>query len=486
MKSVLPRTIQGRFVLSHLMVSLFSIILISVYSAGVLYRSLSTQVEREYEDLGLLAVRDLEQMLVKYHEGELTEAVLADALHDLFVARPGIHYTLYLSDGAPLVDSSGELPAKIIPSEVEELQDALNNEIGKSSTVRRDEAGSQRLFLVFRIEEGENILGILVLDVPLSVALGEARRSLGLLLATALVLALGMGAVGYYLAKSFAEPIENITQAAGSLAGGELGVRVDAPLVPHEIFQLSRAFNFMAARIETLVSELRSFVANASHELRTPLTSIKLRVEALRSGAIDDPPVAERFLAEIESEVDRLSSMVNDLLDLSRLEAGLEASRLIPVDLGGIVAEVYEVFSVRADRAGVLLSYHVDPGLPAVIGSEDQLRRMLYNLVDNAIKYTHQGGEVELSLHPGERKETQIVAVKDTGFGIAPVQLPHVFDRFYRVEATRPRYGPPQGSGLGLPIAKSIAEAHGGTIGVTSQVGKGSTFWVELPVALEN
>ena len=485
MRQVLPRTIQARFVLSHLLVSLISIILISVYSAGVLYRSLSTQVEREYEDLGLLAVRELEELMVEYDSGDLSEGVLADALHDLFATRPGIHYTLYLMDGAPLVDSSGVLPARIVPSEAEELQEVLNNEIGKSSMVRMDESGSRMLFLVFRIEESQDVLGILVLDVPLSVALGEARRSLGLLLATALVLVLGMGAVGFYLAKSLAEPIENITQAAGSLAGGELGVRVDAPQVPHEIFQLSRAFNFMAARIETLVSELRSFVANASHELRTPLTSIKLRVESLRSGAMEDPPVAERFLAEIESEVDRLSAMVNDLLDLSRLEAGLDASRLVPVDLGAIVAEVYDIFTVRADRAEVHLSCRVDPGLPAVIGNEEQLRRMLYNLVDNAIKYTHQGGDVELSLYTGENKYTQIVAVKDTGFGIAPVQLPHVFERFYRVEATRPRYGPPQGSGLGLPIAKSIAEAHGGSIGVNSQVGKGSTFWVELPVVLD-
>ncbi len=341
--------------------------------------------------------------------------------------------------------------------------------------------GAQRLYLAMLIEEDGQVYGVLRLDAPVDVAISASRRSMGLLIATALVVALGMGGVGYFLARSLAEPIENITQASERLALGELGARVTASETPHETYSLAQAFNTMADRMQLLVGELRSFVANASHELRTPLTAIKLRVEALRSGALDDPPVTERFLAEIESEVDRLSKMVSDLLDLSRIEAGLDASEHLPVDVGGIVSEVYETFSVRADRAGVKMSLRLEPELPEVLGNEDQLRRMLYNLVENAIKYTGRGGEVELSLQKGEQGDSLRLSVKDSGFGIAPAQLPHIFERFYRVEATRPRYSPSQGSGLGLSIAKSIAEAHGGKIGVTSQVGAGSTFWVELP-----
>jgi len=485
MKSILPRTIQGRLVLSHLLVSLVSIVLISAYAAGVLYGAVRTQVESRYESLGFAAAHDLAQAFRDYPGGNAPEAVLSASLSRFFSGRPEVHITIYLPDGTPLLDVDGALPQVATAESDPELWKAVSSESGKSSHTRRDGQGSERLYVAFRIDDESQVYGVLRLDVLLDVALSEARRSLGLLVATALIVALGMGTVGYFLAHSLAGPIESITRAAESLTLGKLGVRVDAPAVPVEIYRLSQAFNLMASRVQSLVGELRSFVANASHELRTPLTSIKLRVEALRSGALEDPPIAEKFLAEVESEVDRLSSMVNDLLDLSRIEAGLDSSKRVPIDLGSIVAEVYEIFIVRAEKAGVSLSYQVEPDLPAVLGSEDQLRRMMYNLVDNAIKYTNPGGRVELTLQSDEQKRNLRFMVEDTGYGIAPAQLPHVFDRFYRVEATRPRYGRSQGSGLGLPIAKSIAESQGGKIGVSSQIGAGSTFWVELPVTEE-
>jgi len=485
MKSILPRTIQGRLVLSHLLVSLVSIVLISAYAAGVLYGAVRTQVENRYESLGFAAAHDLAQAFRDYPEGNAPDAVLSASLSRFFSGRPEVHITIYLPDGTLLLDVDGAQPQVATAEFDPELWEALSSASGKSSHTRRDGQGFERLYLAFRIDDESQLYGVLRLDVLLDVALSEARRSLGLLVATALIVALGMGTVGYFLAHSLAGPIESITRAAESLTLGRLDVRVDAPAVPVEIFRLSQAFNLMASRVQSLVAELRSFVANASHELRTPLTSIKLRVEALRSGALEDPPVAEKFLAEVESEVDRLSSMVNDLLDLSRIEAGLDSSKRVPIDLGSIVAEVYETFIVRSEKAGVSLTYQVEPELPAVLGSEDQLRRMMYNLVDNAIKYTNPGGHVELTLQADEQKRNLRIMVEDTGYGIAPAQLPHVFDRFYRVEATRPRYSRSQGSGLGLPIAKSIAESHGGKIGVSSQVGAGSTFWVELPVVEE-
>jgi signal transduction histidine kinase len=483
MKYVLPRTLQARLILSHLVVSLISVALISLYAGQTLFNAVRAQVEHRYEDLLFAAVNQIEQPLQNYLAGQHGSESIQQSLEPSMAYHPEVQYVLYLADGTPLLSRSGELPPPATQQTTPELWAALNSPIGEGEQFRPNSQGQETLYLAARIQRDRQILGVLRLEIPIETWLAPARSALAVLIASALLVALGMGLFGYFLARNVAGPIEKITQTAESLARGDMSARVVAPATPHEVHRLAEAFNHMATRLETYVNEMRTFVANASHELRTPLTSIKLRVEALRNGALDDPPVTERFLAEVESEVDRLSHMVNDLLDLSRIEAGLEPSQRAMVDLAAVVNDVYEAFKVRAERSGIHLTCSTEPGLPPVLGVEDQLRRMLYNLVDNAIKYTPRGGKVEISLTPGSRAATIRLMVKDSGFGIAPSHLPHVFERFYRVEATRPRFGPPTGSGLGLPIAKSIAETHGGEIGVTSQLGKGSTFWVELPTA---
>jgi len=330
------------------------------------------------------------------------------------------------------------------------------------------------VYLQLRVEEGNGILTVFKIESSIP-WLGEfVVVSLGLIAI--------FGLLSYALAQWLMAPIDQLILAAQDLSHGEQRPQAVNPRDPEEVRLLTEAYNQIALRMQVNIDEMRSFVAYASHELRTPLTSIKLRVEALRNGALEDPPVTDRFLSEVESEVDRLSRMVNDLLDLSRIEAGLEASELIPVNLLAIASEVYETYRVRAERAGVNLQYDADPDLPLILGEEDQLRRMIYNLMDNAIKYTPREGLVSLILRRSTAGDLVELLVKDTGFGIAKEHLAHIFERFYRVEATRPRYGPPQGSGLGLPIARTIVEAHGGRIWVTSKLGEGTTFGVGFPI----
>jgi signal transduction histidine kinase len=481
MRSLFPRTIQGRLIFSHLIVSLVSVALISIYAGNILFNAVRIQVEHRYEDLIYAAANDLQFVMEEYVAGNASIDQLSGSVEHFFSSEPEVGYTIYRPDGIPILDRSGTLPSPATPDAVPELWDALTSATGEGEYFRHVEKNGETLYLAVKIDVDQQALGVLRVMVPLQDALMPARASLGLLVSAALLVGLGMSVIGYFLARGLAGPIRNITQTAESLASGKMNARVDAPTQPQEIHRLAEAFNNMAVRLQTHVDELRSFVANASHELRTPLTSIKLRVEALRNGALEDPPVTQRFLAEIEGEVDRLSSMVNDLLDLSRIEAGLDPRKTAPVDVAVVANDVVETFKVRADRAGISLQGDIRSGLEPVMGNEDQLRRMLYNLADNAIKYTARGGEVVISLRPAEKPGMISLKVRDTGFGIAAGQLPHIFERFYRVEATRPRFGPSHGSGLGLPIAKSIAEAHGGAIGVTSQLGSGSTFWVELP-----
>ena len=482
MNLFLPRTIQARLILSHLLVSLISITLVSIYSGNILFNIVRGQVQQHYEDVSLALTSELEAPLAAIQAGHGSAAEVDNVILRYLGENVDIHYTVYLASGEAVVDSSGVLPTPANPDTTPELWQAIQGNFSQSSQVRLSDSGEETLFMAVPIAEEDRLYGVLRLDIPLELALASSRQSLGLLVAAALLIALAMSAVGFLLSRNLAGPIGHIMRTADTISRGNLSARVAAPVVPYELNRLAEAFNNMAGRLQTHVNELRAFVANASHELRTPLTSIKLRVEALRDGALDDPPVTEQFLAEIESEVDRLSHMVNDLLDLSRIEAGLETRQHVPVDLAVITNEVYESFKVRAERSGISMQSKVVTGLPLVLGNEEQLRRMLYNLVDNAIKYTARGGSVELLLVAGEHANTVCLQVKDNGFGIAAAQLPHIFERFYRVEATRPRFGPPQGSGLGLPIAKSIVETHSGRIGVTSQLGKGSTFWVELPI----
>lgn len=481
MKLPLPRTLHARLIFSHLLVALASVILMSAFAGRFIFSSARSQFEHHFEDLAFAASNDLEQPLHNLLIGEGSDGNVKAVLSRILVDDPGVIYTIFLPDGEPLISNSSKPTSRVDSASAPEVFQAMQTKLGEGERVRMNANGKQIHYLAIQINHESQIYGVLRLEVPVQPALASAWRSLAFLLLTDLVVVLGVGVVGSLFARNLARPIEGLTHTAEHLSRGNLSARAVIPDTPQELNRLAESFNAMADRLQTHVNELRSFVANASHELRTPLTSVKLRVEALRNGALDEPIVTDRFLAEIESEVDRLSHMVNDMLDLSRIEAGLASSQRSVLDLSTIVGEVSETFRARAERAGVNLECHIDPKIPPILGNEDQLRRMLYNLVDNAIKYTSRDGRVDLYLQNSGRGNVVRLMVKDTGFGISAVDLPHVFERFYRVEATRPRFGPPHGSGLGLPIARSIVETHGGKIGVVSEVGQGSTFWVELP-----
>jgi two-component system phosphate regulon sensor histidine kinase PhoR len=221
----------------------------------------------------------------------------------------------------------------------------------------------------------------------------------------------------------------------------------------------------------------RDFVANASHELRTPLTSIRGFVEALEDGALGEPETAERFLGKIRTHADRMAALVDDLLELSRLESGERPPRYEEVLPGEVVEDVLASFSRLAQSREVQLQ-RGDDAAPAVITDADRLRRILENLVENAVKYTGSGGHVELSCRRGADAGA-LFEVKDNGPGIAAEHLSRIFERFYRVDKARSReLG---GTGLGLSIVRHLAEGMGATVTVESELGKGTTFHLAVP-----
>lgn len=228
-------------------------------------------------------------------------------------------------------------------------------------------------------------------------------------------------------------------------------------------------------RLRRLEQVRRDFVANVSHELRTPLASIKGYAETLREGALDDKENRVGFVKTIEEQADRLSKLVDDLLDLSAVESGHRIPKLAPTDIRSLAVDVSRQFAAAAAARGVTLT-SASAGESMALADSEQVRQVIANLIDNAIKYTETGGRIEISL--ATKGADVLVSVKDTGVGIPETDLARVFERFYRVDKARAREA--GGTGLGLAIVKHLVEAQGGRVWVESRQPGGSTFFFTL------
>ncbi len=231
------------------------------------------------------------------------------------------------------------------------------------------------------------------------------------------------------------------------------------------------------SRQRQVESMRRDFISNVSHELRTPLAALKALTETLQAGALDDPPAARRFLEQIEVEVDSLSLMVTELLELSRIESGRVPLNLVPTHPIDIINPACDRLRLQAERAGLSLRVDCPDDIPRVLADGTRIQQVIVNLLHNAIKFTSPGGQVSI----GAAREDNAVrfTVMDTGIGIAEEDLPRIFERFYKVDRSRAT----SGTGLGLAIARHLVEAHGGRIWVESAPGRGSSFSFTIPLA---
>jgi len=228
--------------------------------------------------------------------------------------------------------------------------------------------------------------------------------------------------------------------------------------------------------VRSLQTMRREMVGNISHEFRTPLAGLKAMVETLQDGAVDDREVTEDFLSRIEVEVDRMTQLVAELTELSRIETGKAELKLEPVELNGLIEEAVAQLKPQAERQKLSLETALANDLPAVPADKDRLRQVMVNLIHNAIKFNRPGGSIKIRTESSD--DSVIVEVSDTGTGIAGEDLPHIFERFYKADKSRAG----QGSGIGLAIAKHVVESHGGEIRVRSEEGKGATFSFSLPL----
>ncbi|UCG11703.1 MAG: heavy metal sensor histidine kinase [Deltaproteobacteria bacterium] len=300
------------------------------------------------------------------------------------------------------------------------------------------------------------------------------------LLIMAAVLPLGLllaGGGGWILARRALKPVDKMTQAAHRISGEYLDERLQETGTGDELDRLAKTLNDMLGRLDDAFRQIRQFSADASHELQTPLTILRGEMEvALRSERSSEE--YQRVLESGLEEIDRISRLVEGLLLLARADAGVLRMDLRPVELRELSEEVYAQMKVVADDNGISLQPSLGEPV-SVQGDREHLRRLLLNLVDNAIKYTQPGGRVTLSVHSdGERA---VLKVSDTGIGLGKDEKQRIFSRFYR--ATEARSQGEAGAGLGLCIARSIAEAHGGWLQVESSPDQGSTFTVLLPIS---
>lgn len=233
-------------------------------------------------------------------------------------------------------------------------------------------------------------------------------------------------------------------------------------------------------QVRRLQTIRQDFISNISHELRTPLASLRAVIETLQDGALDDPPTAQRFLGRAVAEVDTLTQMVEELLELSRIESGQVPLRLSPVAVSNIIWPAVERLQAQAERADLRVTVRIPADLPLVLVDAARVQQVASNLLHNAIKFTPAGGAITLAASLStQHPDAVLIEVEDTGIGIPARDLPRIFERFYKSDRARARGG----TGLGLAIAKHLVQAHGGDIWAKSREGKGSHFFFTLPRA---
>jgi len=362
-----------------------------------------------------------------------------------------------------------------------------------------------KIVLTFALGLGVTMLNIVFVSTQMFINKHDSTLLL-ILLAFAALVALGFGQL---MARSITRGLGQLASSAEKIARGDLSERakVDSG---DEVERVADAFNRMVAQLDAaqvrekeMEQARRTLVAAVSHDLRTPLTSMRAMIEAVNDGVVTDETEIKRYLALTQSELQNLSRLVDDLFELTQLDAGAPTWTKEPGSLRDLISDTLEAMRAQAVEKGVTLSGEVDPKIDPVPMNSLKMQRVLSNLLQNAIRHTSAGGAVNVSaqLHDGNQVQVEI---KDTGEGIASEDLEKIFEPFYRGEKSRARNpssatssfdsaalrsgrsvsaqdAESSGSGLGLAIAKGFVEAHGGSIGVESRVGAGSKFWFRLP-----
>lgn len=393
-----------------------------------------------------------------------------------FTERNKMEFQVLDATGNILASSTGFAPQSDVPPD---YQAALGNTKSNSKSAwgvwnGKNAVGQNVLALTMLVRKSDDTVCGAIRYV---VALDNVDKQITLI--TSAMITLGIALlffimlVSSYFVNSILRPLSEIGEAATKIAQGEYSHRI-VKQYDDEIGDLCDTINDMAAQIESSGKLQNEFISSISHELRTPLTAIKGWSETLKGGGLEDPELLDRGLDVIGSETERLSGIVEELLDFSRMQQAKPSDVSEKIDVYAEVQDAVFLLNDRAKKQGITLTCTEQEALPAICGNGDRLRQVFVNILDNAIKYSKPDGSIHVDAAP-ITGGVQIV-VSDNGIGISKADLPFVTERFYRAANTQP------GSGIGLAVAKDIVTAHGGTLLIESELDKGTVVTVTLPI----
>jgi heavy metal sensor kinase len=444
--------------------------LVYVLFAALLMQSVQSYLEANVLDTQARRARQIAATLVTplAPEADATLGAQVKALYSPELSDRFIRVTR--ADGSVLYRSGEPSDHSFVPADVPPATATWAQELR-----RKQALPDGRALLVAAVRAGR--------DATYTVEVGVSTASIGALLRQLLWLtALGLPVIvvvavsgGYLLVKRTLAPVERIASKAELITHHNLAERLPVVRTGDELERLAISLNHMISRLDDAFQQSKRFVADASHELRTPLTVLRSELESL---AHHPPPASDPYerLGSLLQPVERLSKTVERLFALSRLDAGEAQTEWVEIDLGELVASTAEQMLLLAADKGITVTCEAQ-GRVMVSGDRSRLKQVVVNLLDNAIKYTPARGAVHLRVAAAEGRV--VLSVEDSGVGIPAEALPHVFERFYRVDTTRS--DATGGAGLGLAIVKTICDAHGAAVRVASALGRGSSFHVTFP-----
>ena len=469
-------SIRTRLLVVYVGIILVGLSVLTILAGGQITAAVRADYEQRLQYEIRLIGQGLTQSIASYSNGDISESDLTAAFKD-YETQSGGNLTLYsISDPRGEGGSEGGGGGGGRPSfyNMPELENALHGET--ALVERKNQAGEDTYYTAVPIVYDNHLKGLLQLSVPVQNVQGLVLQRWAILgLGFAFVTSLALLAA-LWLSHSIIQPLYALRESALRLSEGEFSHRV-TDTRKDEIGEVAQAFNIMAHQVQSMLEEQRAFASNTSHELRTPLTAIRLRTEALRNDPTLDETTTRRYVEEIDDEVASLGNLIQDLTLLSRFDAGRAELGKDEIDFVRLASTLCHQFSAQAEEKHLRLSVALPDEPVLVNASLSHLAVVFRNLLDNSIKYTPEGGSVTWRMIVATNGVFH--TIQDSGSGIAPQHLPHIFERFFRADKARSRDIP--GTGLGLALVKSVVEAYGGRITIESEgVGKGTTatvFW---------